>query len=318
MKIYRLLHNVETRIYHTFVALGVGVDYINFDDYRGIYGEDIAQLFLTEQVFADVPLHALARRNTNVAAPPSPFGFKFAHPVLLRKGLKARFYTNQNVGKNDIHLLFYGYFTPNEAEIQKKPVKQIYLRGFAYDDDETTMRLPVPYAYDLLSYGYLYAYKNPGLVSEYYQAIPESIEGYMEILGKHYLFDEQQTHWLGLYSDLSAGIRMLVNNFNIQRFRIDGNEVLKLALSAVLGANEGLYTLLEYEKLPDPGMYDHEGGRIIVPYGEDVNDPSPRPKFKDRKRLGPTPRTASGFSQSEDGLQRPGLPLEDTRTEYPR
>jgi hypothetical protein len=296
----------------------VGVDYINFNDYRGIYGEDILQLEMTEHVWFDVPLYALSRRNGRTPAPPSPFGFKFAHPILLRKGLKARFYTNQNVGKNDIHLLFYGYFTPNEAEIQKKPVKMIYLRGYAYDDNQTTMRLPIPHAYDLLSYGFLYAYKNPGLVSEFYQSIPESFEGYMELLGKKYLFDEQQTHWLGLYSDLEQGIRMLVNNFNIQRFRVDGNEVMKLALSAVLGSDEGLYTLLEYEKLPEPGMYDHAGGRIIVPYGEDVQDPSPRPTFKDRKRLGPTPSSARGFSQREDRLQKPGLPLQDTRTRYPR
>ena len=305
MKILRLQHNVETRIVHTFVAVGVGVDYINFSDYRGIAGQDIAQLFFTEQVWFDVPLAAVSRRNYVAPNPPAPFGFRFAHPVIIHKGLKANFYTNQNVGKNDIHLLFYGYYVPNEEEIQKKPVRMIYLRGFDYDAGETSMRLPIPHAYDLLSYGFLYANKEKGMNDSVYATLPEDIIGWLQIIGKKYLFDEQQAYALRLYSDLYEGIRMLVNNFNVKRFRVDANETMALYLNSALDTDEKLYTLVEYEKLPESGMYEED---IIRKADDNLIQPTKKPitsaPYKVPK---PKPTPAVPFSQRFDEIPKPGV-----------
>ena len=264
MKVYRLRHNVETRIYANFIAVGVGVDYINFDNYKGQAGSDIAQLILNEQIWFDVPLFALSRKNHFGT---KPYGFKFAHPILLQKGQKARFYTNQSVNADDIHLLFYGFYVPERKQyiLQRKPLKMIYLTAFKYDAGQTTMRLPLAYSYDLLSYGYLYSYVSGPGPEEWYSPMPDDIKGYLEILGRKYLFDEDKNRSLNLYSDLYYGVRSLVNDYNLKRFYIDDSECLKLNLSAALSANTSLYTLIEYEKI---GVGVQPRREIITPAEE--------------------------------------------------
>lgn len=247
MKILRLQHNVETRITDDFVAVGIGVDYINYPN-RGISGKDLADLTLTEQVWFTVPLFALDRKG-NFGT--KPYGFKFAHPILLKSGEKALFATNQNVGADDIHLLFYGFYVPDEQKgiIQKRPMNMIYLNAFEFDANQTAQKLPIPHAYQLLSYGYLYSWKWAPLEPEYYGPLEETIKGYLEIIGRRYLFDEQKARTLNLYSDFYYGYRSLVNDYNLKGILINGDELLKLNLATTLAADTSLYIILEYEKI---------------------------------------------------------------------
>jgi len=260
MKQYRLQHNIETRIAHTFIATGIGIDYMNYPT-RGRYNQDIAQLELTEQIWFDIPL-AMVDRRSNLM--PAPFGFKFTHPIILWRGAKARFWTNQNVQRDDIHLVFYGHYVPDENAIQKKPLAMIYLRAWEFPARTTgwtSMRLEVPHIYNLLSYGFLWAEKVQGMAFEEYMALPETVRGFMEIIGKKYLFDEDRNRSLAMTSDLFLAYRARVNDFNVKLFRVEGNETLKIALEDVLDVYQNLFTLIEYEKIAGIPMRE-----LVIPY----------------------------------------------------
>jgi hypothetical protein len=123
------------------------------------------------------------------------------------------------------------------------------------------MRLEVPHIYNLLSYGFLWAEKVQGMAFEEYMALPETVRGFMEIIGKKYLFDEDRNRSLAMTSDLFLAYRARVNDFNVKLFRVEGNETLKIALEDVLDVYQNLFTLIEYEKIAGIPMRE-----LVIPY----------------------------------------------------
>ncbi len=251
MKILRLQHNLETIINADFLAVGVGVDYINFPT-QGIPNKDTAKLYLSEDIWLDVPLKCFDVLDKHTK---TPYGWQFSRPFLFTKGMKAKFQTNQSVDKDGVHLLFYGhYLTSQESlQIQKKPLSKIFITGF--DITEQTQKFILPFPYLLLSIGILYGYKPPSEPEKYWTAMPSTIKGYLDIRERNYYFDDNQFRSLNLLSDLYLGRRSVCNQYNLWGIRVEGNEHIRLSLQNPLNApNESLYIVFEYVKMTAEGM----------------------------------------------------------------
>lgn len=243
MKIYRLQHNLETIINADFLALGVGVDYINYP-LQGEAGKDTAKLYLSEETWWDIPLKALDNKEKFHTY---PYGFKFSRPFVLQRGTQAIFTTNQNVSADDIHLLFYGhYLTPQATQqIQKKPISKIFLTGF--DITSQSQKLVLPFAYLLLSIGFIYGKTTGGKTM--WQELPDTIKGNLEIRERSYYFDDNQLRSFNLISDLFRGKRSVCNYYNLWGIRVENNEHILLRLKDTISGTDKLVAVIEYVRL---------------------------------------------------------------------
>jgi hypothetical protein len=260
MKILRIKNGIEYKIPYHFNCRGLGVLY-NDTTYKGRSQDaradgDAFDLQLgTDYIITNTPLSCIDRIGLN-----GPLGWKYAWPIVFKKGEKLTFTCrNSNIGEDDINLLLYGVPIPDDTAlkltIQKKPDRIIKLHGFFFpgDGSTTTQEFGFDKTIHLLSIANLYAEKLTGVDGLRFQDMPDSITGYYEIVGHlYYIFDDKPRP-LNLISDQWQGYRAETKWFNVKKITIPENDLLTLKLkdpltyhSSLTDGDQNLWTVLEY------------------------------------------------------------------------